>query len=139
MSIRIEFTGETPLDVLAETAAFGLFYMSNQAVSEAAQRLFAESGKKEPPKEPYIEESPHEAPEPETKPAQKTEPAQKTGPAPKLEDVRAAGVEAARKYGQPKVKALLSQFNAPNITGVKEEDRAAFLAALKELGSTDAG
>lgn len=98
------------------------------------------------PQEPYVEEPPFtqgtwapggsDQPE-EAAPAPAPDPP-KTGKAPKLEDVRAAGLEAARKYGQPAVKAILEQFGVSNMTSLAESDRVAFLEALKGLGDGNA-
>ena len=57
---------------------------------------------------------------------------------PKLEEVRAAGIEAARKYGQGAIKALLEKYGVPNMTSLAESDRAAFMEALKGLGDGNA-
>ena len=77
------------------------------------------------------------APAPE---APKEDPAPKptTGKAPSLEAIRAKGIEAAKKYGQAAVKAILKEFNAENMTALPEDKRAEFLVKLEGLGGGDA-
>lgn len=167
MAITITVTGDTPLEALAALTAFGIRCMSNKDVSAAANRIYeaemhkeaklaasqaaeqpAREGTPEPvsdtPREPYVEEPPFEAgpdinrvtgdPAPEPEPEQKPKPAK----VPKLEEVRAAGIDAAKKYGQAKVKAILEKFGVPNMTSLAEQDRAAFLEALEGLGEDNA-
>ncbi len=77
-----------------------------------------------------------------TAPAQAPEepPAPKptTGKPPSLEDIRAKGIEAAKKYGQAAVKAILKEFNAENMTALPEDKRAEFLVNLEGLGGGNA-
>lgn len=160
MSIKITFTGGTPLEALADLTAFGIMYMSNPDVAAAANRIFRDGKRREdrleaeaerssptpaPVPEPYTEGTPFEGAEPDagdahgpdagdTKRDTGTEPVK----APALEEVRAAGIQASRKFGQAAVKAVLERFGAPNMTGLKEADRAAFVEALKGLGDGDA-
>ena len=72
--------------------------------------------------------------------APKEDPAPKptTGKAPSLEAIRAKGIEAAKKYGQAAVKAILKEFNAENMTALPEDKRAEFLVKLEGLGGGDA-
>lgn len=108
------------------------------------------------PPEPYIEDPPFlqqnaEAPskgeEPPADPAPAPQPAQAADSSaapgsepkpPKLEEVRAAGIAAAKTHGQAKVKKILEKYGAPNMTSLAEGDRAAFLEDLKGLGGIDA-
>ena len=75
-----------------------------------------------------MEDPPHgdPAPAPEPKPEGQPKP-------PKLEEVRAKGLEAAKKHGQPAVKAILESFGVPSMTNLAESDRAAFLEKLEAL------
>ena len=57
---------------------------------------------------------------------------------PKLEEVRAAGIEAAKTHGQAAVKKILEKYGVPNMTSLAEGDRAAFLEDLKGLGEANA-
>ena len=82
------------------------------------------------PEEPYVEDPPHRDPAPEPEP--EPQPERQPKP-PKLEEVRAKGLEAAKKHGQPAVKAILESFKVPSMTALAESDRAAFLAALEAL------
>lgn len=89
--------------------------------------------------------APSEAPEAPAPPAPapeapKEDPAPKptTGKAPSLEAIRAKGIEAAKKYGQAAVKAILKEFNAENMTALPEDKRAEFLVKLEGLGGGNA-
>ena len=159
MAITITVVGDTPLEALSALTAFGIRCMSNKDVAAAANRIYeaemhkeaklaaqhaepsAPEGTPEPvsdtPVEPYVEEPPHGDPVTE-KPKAPASKGGGTAPVPKLEDVRAAGIEAAKKYGQAKVKAILEQFGVPNMTNLAESDRAAFLEQLKGLGEDNA-
>ena len=77
------------------------------------------------------------APAPE---APKEDPAPKptTGKAPSLEAIRAKGIEAAKKYGQPAIKAILKELGAENMTNLPEDKRAVFLEKLEGLGEGNA-
>lgn len=72
--------------------------------------------------------------------APKEDPAPKptTGKAPSLEAIRAKGIEAAKKYGQAAVKAILKEFDAENMTALPEDKRAEFLVKLEGLGGGNA-
>lgn len=75
-------------------------------------------------------------PKPEEPPAGSTAAPSDPEPkkAPTLEEVRAAGIEAARQYGNDAVKVVLRQFGAENMTGLAKKDYVAFLEGLKGLG-----
>lgn len=77
---------------------------------------------------------PAPAPAPEEAPAPKPT----TGKTPSLEDIRAKGIEAAKKYGQAAVKVILKEFNAENMTALPEDKRAEFLVKLEGLGGGNA-
>lgn len=81
-----------------------------------------------PPAPAPAPEKPQEAPAP--KPA--------TSKAPSLEDIRAKGIEAAKKYGQPAIKAILKELGAENMTNLPEDKRAVFLEKLEGLGENNA-
>ena len=78
--------------------------------------------------------APAQAPAPEEAPAPKPT----TGKPPSLEDIRAKGIEAAKKYGQAAVKAILKEFNSENMTALPEDKRAEFLVKLEGLGGGNA-
>lgn len=82
------------------------------------------------PPGPYVEEPPHgePAPQPEQPPAPEDQPKPPT-----LEEVRAKGLNAARKHGQPAVKAILEGFGVTSMSNLAESDRAAFLVKLEAL------
>ena len=48
------------------------------------------------------------------------------------------GIEAAKKHGQPAVKAILKELGAENMTALPEDKRAVFLAKLEGLGDGNA-
>lgn len=60
------------------------------------------------------------------------------GPAPTVEQVRAKGIEASRKYGKEAVVTILQKFGASGMSALAEKDRAAFLAELERLGDGNA-
>lgn len=137
--LEIKITGDTPLEALAALTAFGMRCMKDEDVYSAANRIYdAESVKKAGQTSEL-----HTADEPkETE--QKGEDlsgvrlpadtgAKGAAKPPKLEEVRAKGLEAAKKHGQPAVKAILESFKVPSMTALAEGDRAAFLVKLEEL------
>lgn len=79
----------------------------------------------------------HKEPEPEKEPKPEPAPAkqkQSQGKAPiGPNDVMSAGIDAARRFGQPAVKALLTKLGANSITTLPENKWEEFLAGLKEL------
>lgn len=72
------------------------------------------------------------------KPQEPPAPKPATGKAPSLEDIRAKGIEAAKKYGQPAIKAILKELGAGNMTNLPEDKRAVFLEKLEGLGESNA-
>lgn len=84
-------------------------------------------------KEGKLEESePKAAVEPEAEAADAT-----VGEAPSRDDVfqvmRQIIIEQGKEKGKPKVKALLAEFGAPNISGVKEEDYVALMTKARAV------
>ncbi len=146
--LKIEISGDTPLEALATITAFGLRCMGNADVYAAANRILeAEQAKKaaanpqpvaDLPPEPYVEEPPHGAPTPAPKPEPKPKKEDQREP-PTLEEVRAKGLDAARKHGQPAIKAILEGFGVTSMSNLAADDRAAFLAKLAELEGTGEG
>ena len=55
-----------------------------------------------------------------------------------LEEVREAGIKAAKEYGKDAVASILGRFSATSMSTLKEQDRAAFLEALEGLGEDNA-
>lgn len=78
------------------------------------------------------------APAPEPKPESAPAPAPTTGKVPSLKDIRAKGIEAAKKHGQPAIKAILKELGAENMTNLPEDKRALFLEKLEGLGDNNA-
>lgn len=95
----------------------------------------------EAPVEEPISDTPKDAPAP-TEAAgsagggngQTAAPGDKPGPVPTVEQVRAKGIEASRKYGKEAVVAILQKLGASGMSAIAEKDRAAFLTALEGLG-----
>lgn len=65
-------------------------------------------------------------------------PGDKPEPVPTVEQVRAKGIEASRKYGKEAVVAILQKFRASGMSAIAEKDRAAFLTELEGLGEGNA-
>ena len=65
-------------------------------------------------------------------------PGDKPEPVPTVEQVRAKGIEASRKYGKEAVVAILQKYGASGMSAIAEKDRAAFLADLEGLGEGNA-
>ena len=153
--IEVRITGGTPLEVLARITAWGLRASSEPRVYALATQIMeleeklkvypkegaapdpapadppgpvaGETGPTAAPSEKA--EDPAPAPKPEDSPA----PASGGGKAPSLEDIRAKGIEAAKKYGQPAIKAILKELGAENMTALPEDKRATFLTKLESL------
>lgn len=160
--VEIKVTGNTPLEALSSLTAFATHCMGNQdicsaanAILEAEQRLekkpAAAQAKKQETADPPLapppgmtssgpvdgESGPSVAP---SKEAPKGSSAAKptAGKAPSLENIRAKGIEAAKKYGQAAIKAILKEFDAENMTALPEDKRAEFLMKLEGLGGGNA-
>ncbi len=84
------------------------------------------------------EEAAPPVPAPDPAPEEAPAPKPTTGKPPSLEDIRAKGIEAAKKYGQAAVKTILKEFNAENMTALPEGKRAEFLVKLEGLGGGNA-
>lgn len=166
--VEIKISGATPLEALASLTAFGYRCMSNPEVSTAANRIYEAEQQAEEKKAtstlshgpqqmaPAVEENPTPPPAPPstapTAPTSQSKDGSAAGvspgsitpsdaattKAPSLEEVRAAGIEAAHQYGNASVKTILGQFGVENMTSLAEKDRAAFLEALKGMGDGNA-
>lgn len=117
-------TATTPTPTTGATAA--ATELSNAASKETTPAK-SDSVADLPP-EPYVEDPPHGDPAPALEPKPEDQPKPPT-----LVEVRAKGVEAAKKYGQATVKAILDGFGVPSMTALAEGDRTAFLEKLVEL------
>lgn len=144
--VEIKVTGNMPLEALANLTALGMHCMKNSEVHAAAIRILETEKNTEKKKTALaVETLPADPPGPaagETgptaAPSEKTAPTQTAGKAPRLEDVRAKGIEAAKRYGQAAVKAILKELNADNMTALPEDKRAEFLEKLEGLGDNNA-
>lgn len=160
-TVEIRIQASTSLEALAQAAVLGLHCCKAPEVYELAGRILETEKKtlgQEPPTSakanvtdpsgPVAGETGRSAahsekataPAPAPAPAPKEDPAPKpaTGKAPSLEDIRAKGIEAAKKYGQAAVKTILKEFNAENMTTLPEDKRAEFLVKLEGLGGGNA-
>lgn len=150
--IKISITGGTPLEALASLTALGMRCMENSEVSAAAGRILEAEERKEKAEavdsrteaaptrqavEP-ISDSPKEAFFEDGGSVSAPASDDKRPAAPTVEQARAEGIAAARKYGKEAVTAVLRKFGAAGISTVAEADRAAFLAELKGLGEGNA-
>jgi len=165
--VEIKVTGNTPLEALSSLAAFGMHCLSDSKVSQAANRILeaekhqetksvdaqaqetaaqAHTGADTPsPVEKPISDTPKDVPAPTAAPGpvdgangQTPAPGDKPEPVPTVEQVRAKGIEASRKYGKEAVVAILQKFGASGMSAIAEKDRAAFLTALEGLCEGDA-
>lgn len=166
--VEIKIVGNTPLEALTSLTALAAHCMSNKDVWNAANRILEaerheeqkkaaalaaeqppefpkdyDAAPEDPPGPAAGETGPSAAPSEAPAPAPETpkeDPAPKptAGSAPSLEAIRAKGIEAARKYGQAAVKAILKEFNAENMTALPEDKRSEFLVKLEGLGGGNA-
>lgn len=165
--VEIKVMGNTPLEALSSLTAFGMHCMQNADVCAAANRILeaekheekklaaaqaqaapaeAQNGVNTPsPGEEPISDTPKTAPAPTAAPGpaggadgQTAAPGDKPEPVPTVEQVRAKGIEASRKYGKEAVVAILQKFGASGMSAIAEKDRAAFLTALEGLGEGNA-
>ncbi len=166
--IEVRITGGTPLEVLARITAWGLrccneprVYALASQIMELENKLNAydKDGNPAPSATPATpapaaapadpsgpvagETGPSAAPTeaadpPAPAPEKPKEPEPAPGKAPSLEDIRAKGIEAAKKYGQPAIKAILKELGAENMTNLPEDKRAVFLEKLEGLGENNA-
>lgn len=154
--IKVEITGENPLEVFAQTAVYGVKLLQIPDVAEASDLVLnmekhwkatkQAAGTPDtgiPASKPT---TPAVPPECDTLPSEPEDPAADSAPekappakkAPTMEEVRAAGVAAGQKYGNPKVKAILKEMGVTKMSELAEGDRAAFLQKLESLGDGDA-
>ena len=165
--VEIKVTGNTPLEALSSLTAFGLHCLSNSDVAQAANRIMeaekhqekklaaaqakefaaeANNGADTPsPEAEPISDTPKAAPAPTEAPGpadgengQTPAPGDKPEPVPTVEQVRAKGIEASRKYGKEAVVAILQKCGASGMAAIAEKDRAAFLTELEGLGEGNA-
>lgn len=144
------------MEALSSLTAFGMHCMQNADICAAASRILeaekheekklaaqAQKGATQPPQEAPeqepISDTPTPAPALTEAPGtgdgangQTTAPGDK--PAPTVEQVRAKGIEASRKYGKEAVVAILQKYGVSGMSAIAETDRAAFLADLEGLG-----
>jgi len=168
LMVEIKVTGNTPLEALSSLTAFGMHCMQNADVCNAARRILEAEKHEEkklaaaqaapaqapdeattPPQEAPVQEPISDTPEPDPAPTAApgpvdgangptTAPGGKPEPVPTVEQVRAKGIEASRKYGKEAVVAILQKYGASGMSAIAEKDRASFLADLERLGDGNA-
>ena len=112
-----------------------------------------QNGAPQPPQEAPVQEPISDTPKPASAPTaaptaapgpvdgangQTSAPGDKPEPVPTVEQVRAKGIEASRKYGKEAVVAILQKYGVSGMSAIAENDRAAFLADLEGLGEKNA-
>lgn len=155
--VKIEITGDTPLETLASLTAFGMHCLQNEDVYAAANRIL--EAERHDARKVASAATPAPASDPTPGPAETPGPAApKSGPkappteaptppavsaddapAPTVAEVRRRGIEASRKYGKEAIVAILQKFNVSGMSAIEEKDRAAFLAELDKLDAEKAG
>lgn len=155
--VKIEITGDTPLETLASLTAFGMHCLQNEDVYAAANRTL--EAERRDARKVASAATPAPASDPTPGPAETPGPAApKSGPkappteaptppavsaddapAPTVAEVRQRGIEASRKYGKEAIVAILQKFNVSGMSAIEEKDRAAFLAELDKLDAEKAG
>lgn len=118
MSITITITDPTPEQIAA------LFGAQEAAPARAAGKAKDEpaSAKKEEPAPSAKTESSTASDEPDASPSD----------VPTAEDVTAAAQALVKANSREALAELLGEFDAKNLSGVKEGDRAAFIAKCEE-------
>jgi hypothetical protein len=159
--VKIEITGDTPLETLASLTAFGMHCLQNKDVYAAANRILEAEQHETRKAASGLTTSPVPAPASDPTPGPAVTPgpaAPKSGPkappaevptppavsvddapAPTVAEVRKRGIEASRKYGKEAIVANLQKFNVSGMSAIEEKDRAAFLAELDKLDVEKAG
>lgn len=155
--VKIEITGDTPLETLASLTAFGMHCLQNEDVYAAANRILeaeqhdtrkaASASTPAPASDPIP--GPAETPGtaapksgPKAPPTEAPTPpavSADDAPAPTVAEVRQRGIEASRKYGKEAIVAILQKFNVSGMSAIEEKDRAAFLTELDKLDAEKAG
>ena len=141
--IKVEITGENPLEVFAQTAVYGVKLLQISEVREASDLVLnmekhwkatkQAAGAPDMGNPISTPTAPAVPPECDTRISEPEAPAadpapEKAPPAekiPTMEEVRATGVAAGQKYGNPKVKAILKEMGVAKMSELAEGDRAA--------------
>ena len=157
--VKIEITGDTPLETLASLTAFGMHCLRNEDVYAAANRILEAEQHDTRKAASASTPAPAPASDPTPGPAETPGPAApKSGPkappteaptppavsaddapAPTVAKVRERGIEASRKHGKDAIVAILKQFGVSGMSALAEKDRAAFIAKLDELDTAQEG
>ena len=148
--IELKITGETAREIFEQLAELATGCAIPPMAEEAPKpkknvKKTAETVKTEPtPAEPEAVTEGQEAAgtwEPgggEVVEQPTEEPAGNKAPAYTFVDIRAKGIEAAGKHGQPAVKAVLTELGAKGMSELDESQYAAFVEKLEGLGDSNA-
>lgn len=154
--IKVEISGENPLEVFAQTAVYGVKLLQIPEVNEASDLVINMEKHWKATKQAAgapnmgIPTSTPTAPAvppacnpqaPETEPSAADPAPEKTAAAekaPTYEEIRAAGIAAGQKHGNKVIKAILKEMGVNGMGELAEGDRAAFLRKLESLGDGDA-
>ena len=140
--IEIKIAGNSAAEALADLAELAKLVGLTEAPAPTKKQ-----GKPEPPSEsvrerPPLSEEPAPEPEPEA-PAGDWEPGggasvEEPEPEPEaltLEEIRAAGVAAAKAHGKPAVQAILKSLGVPGMTALTPDQYPEFMRKLGELNA----
>lgn len=140
--IEIKIAGNSAAEALADLAELAKLVGLTEAPTPAKKQ-----DKPEPPSEsvrerPPLSEEPASEPEPEA-PAGDWEPGggasvEEPEPEPEaltLEEIRAAGVAAAKAHGKPVVQAILKGLGVPGMTALTPDQYPEFMRKLGELNA----
>lgn len=144
--IEIKIAGNSAAEALADLAELAKLVGLTEAPAPTKKQ-----GKPEPPSEsvrerPPLSEEPAPEPEPEASAgdwepgggASVEEPEPEPEPEPEaltLEEIRAAGVAAAKAHGKPAVQAILKSLGVPGMTALTPDQYPEFMRKLGELNA----
>lgn len=135
--IEIKITGTTPQELFDQLTA--LAGGVSAQIAEAAPAKPKKNVKKtEAPAQEPTPAEPDEVDGDETEEQPAMGPSGSEVPAHTFVGIRAKGIEAAGKYGQPAVKAILTELGAKGMSELKESQFAAFVEKLEGLGDSNA-
>lgn len=136
--IEIKIAGDTADDVLAELAklaeAAGLTAAPATEIPAPTAAPTPATVEPEPEMEPGTPDPAPAVPE-DDEPAPEPEGEEPPAKPLTLEEVRKAGVEAARAHGKPAVHAILKELDAPGMTALSPEQYPEFMRKLGELNA----
>lgn len=143
--IEIKIAGNSAAEALADLAELAKLVGLTEAPAKKQSKpeLPSESVRERPPLSEVSEPAAEAALEPETEaPAGDWEPGGGAsveepipGPVLTLEEIRAAGVAAAKLHGKPAVQAILKGLGVPGMTALTPDQYPEFMRKLGELNA----